>query len=166
MTLKEIYIRPFRDCDLCGLNKLLNDMDNQRLVGGALEPMTPAEVLNWLSCKESDKMTHIFAIIHRDEFAGYVLITSIDKVNGHAVFGINISKSSQGQGVGAVAMDCVHIFCKDRLSLRKLVLNVREDNHRAIALYERLGYKCVGSLSHHTKVNGLYVASNIMEVFL
>ena len=55
-------------------------------------------------------MTHIFAIIHRDEFAGYVLITSIDKVNGHAVFGINISKSSQGQGVGAVAMDCVHIL--------------------------------------------------------
>ena len=34
-----------------------------------------------------------------------------------------------------------------------------------IALYERLGYKCVGSLSHHTKVNGLYVASNITGGF-
>lgn len=166
MEPKEIYIRSFEDCDLLGLTELLNDLENQQLVGGSLEPMNEADVLIWLNHKRSDKGTHIFAIICRDEFAGYVLISSIDKLNEHAVFGINISRSSQGQGVGAIAMDYVHKFCRDKLSLRKLVLYVREDNQRAISLYKRLGYKSIGSLQDHIKVNSSYVANEVMEVFL
>jgi RimJ/RimL family protein N-acetyltransferase len=162
---KQIYIRPFEDCDLLGLTELLNDIENQQLVGGSLVPMNKAEVLSWLNLKRSDEGTCIFAITHQKEFAGYVLITSIDRINGHAVFGINISRSSQGKGIGAIAMDHVHIFCKDKLSLRKLVLYVRADNQRAISLYERLGYKSAGKLLSHIKVNGSYVANNIMELF-
>ena len=78
------------------LTELLNDLENQELVGGSLEPMNEAEVLNWLNLKRSDEGTNIFAIICQDEFAGYVLITSIDRINGHAVFGINISRLFQG----------------------------------------------------------------------
>tara|TARA_B110000259_G_C13928438_1_gene367897 strand:- start:345 stop:845 length:501 start_codon:yes stop_codon:yes gene_type:complete len=163
---KAIYIRPFKDCDLLGLTELLNDLENQQLVGGSLKTMSEAEVLSWLNFKRSDEGTHIFAIICQDEFAGYLLITSIDRINGHAVFGINISRSSQGKGVGAIAMDHVHIFCKDKLSLRKLVLYVRADNQRAISLYKKLGYKSAGKLLNHIKVNGSHVANNVMEVFL
>lgn len=166
MNPEKIYIRPFEDCDLLGLTELLNDPENQKLVGGSLEPMNEAEVLNWLNLKKSDQGTHIFAIICQNEFAGYILITSIDRINGHAVFGINISRFWQGKGIGAIAMNLLHIFCKDKLSLRKLVLYVREDNHRAISLYKQLGYKSVGNLLNHIKVNGSYVANNVMEIFL
>ena len=166
MNPEEIYIRQFKDCDLFGLTELLNDLENQELVGGSLEPMNEAEVLNWLNLKRSDECTNIFAIICQDDFAGYVLITSIDRINGHAVFGINISRVFQGKGVGAIAMKHVHDFCKDSLSLRKLVLYVREDNQRAISLYKRLGYKSVGSLLNHIKANESYIANNVMEVFL
>lgn len=165
MDSKEIYIRPFEDCDLLGLAELLNDLENQQLVGGSLELMSKAEVLSWLNFKRSDEGTHIVAIICRDKFAGYVMITSVDSINGHAVLGINISRSSQGQGVGAIAMDHMHIFCKEKLSLRKLVLYVRADNLPAISLYKRLGYKSVGNLLNHLKINGSYVDYNIMEVF-
>ena len=166
MNPEEIYIRQFKDCDLFGLTELLNDLENQELVGGSLEPMNEAEVLNWLDLKRSDEGTNIFAIICQDEFAGYVLISSIDRINGHAVFGINISRLFQGRGIGTIAMKHVHDFCKDNLSLRKLILYVREDNQRAISLYKRLGYKSVGSLLNHIKVNESYIANNIMEVFL
>ena len=166
MNPEEIYIRQFKDCDLLGLTELLNDSENQELVGGSLEPMNETEVLNWLDLKSSDEGTNIFAIICQDEFAGYVLISSIDRINGHAVFGINISRLFQGKGIGAIAMKHVHDFCKNNLSLRKLLLYVREDNLRAISLYKRLGYKSVGSLLNHIKVNESYIANNIMEVFL
>jgi len=63
-------------------------------------------------------------------------------------------------------MKHLHDFCKDSLSLRKLVLYVREDNQRAISLYKRLGYKSVGSLLNHIKANESYIANNVMEVFL
>ena len=63
MNPEEIYIRQFKDCDLFGLTELLNDLENQELVGGSLEPMNDAEVLNWLNLKRSDEGTNIFAII-------------------------------------------------------------------------------------------------------
>ena len=166
MNPEETHIRKFKDCDLSGLTELLNDSENQELVGGSLEPMNEAEVSNWLNLKRSDEGTNIFAIICQNEFAGYVLITSIDRTNEHAVFGINISRLFQGKGVGAIVMKYVHDFCKDNLSLRKLVLYVREDNQRAISLYKQLGYRSVGRLLNHTKVNESYIANNVMEVFL
>ena len=166
MNPKEIYIRSAQDGDLLRLHELLNDLENQQLVGGSLELMSEGEVLNWLNRKRSDEGTYIFAIIYQDEFVGYILITSLDRINGHAVFGINILRSWQRRGIGAIAMDHAHIFCKDELSLRKLVLYVRADNQHAISLYSKLGYKAVGSLLNHIKVNGSYVADNIMEVFL
>ena len=166
MNPEEIYIRPFEDLYLSGLTELLNDLENQKLVGGSTELMDEAEVLNWLNIKKSDQGTHIFAITYQNEFAGYVLITSIDRINGHALFGINISRLWQGKGIGALVMNLVHTFCKDELTLRKLVLYVREDNHRAISLYKRIGYKTVGNLMNHTKDNGSYVSNNIMEIFL
>lgn len=166
MKSDEIKIRSFKDCDLLGLTELLNDRENQKLVGGSLDPINEDEVLNWLNLKKSDENTYIFAITCRDEFVGYVLITALDRINGHAVFGINISRLSQGKGFGAIAMQHAHIFCKNELCLRKLVLFVREDNQKAISLYKRLGYKSVGSLSSHIKVNESYVANNIMEKFL
>lgn len=150
---------------LSGLTTLLNDTENQELVGGSLEAKNEDQVLKWLHLKNTDHNTHIFAITYQSMFAGYVLITSIDRINGHALFGINISRSWQGKGLGAVAMNYVHRFCKDNLSLRKLVLYVRADNQRAISLYERLGYKPVGCLQKHINVNGSYFSNNIMEIF-
>ena len=49
MDSKAIYIRPFKDCDLLGLTELLNDLENQQLVGGSLKTMSEAEVLSWLN---------------------------------------------------------------------------------------------------------------------
>lgn len=166
MISEDVSIRPFQESDLAGLAQLLNDAENQKLVGGNPERKSEKKILSWLNSKKNAENIQIFAIACRDAFAGYVLITSIDTINRNAVFGINISKMFQGQGVGAAAMQHVKTFCSDQLFLRKLVLYVRADNHRAIALYERAGYKTVGRLVNHTEVDGDYFDSNVMEVFL
>ena len=67
MNPEEIYIRQFKDCDLLGLTELLNDLENQELVGGSLEPMNEAEVLNWLSIK-------FLVSIYQDYFKAKVLV--------------------------------------------------------------------------------------------
>ena len=166
MNSEKIKLRSIEDDDLLGLHELLNDKRNQELVGGTLNSMNRREVLDWLNFKRVDEKTFIFSIISEGEFSGYVLITSVDSLNGHAVFGINLLRSMQGKGIGAIAITLVHKLCKKELSLRKLVLYVRADNHFAISLYVKMGYKAVGSLSNHLTDGDAYVDNNIMEVFL
>jgi diamine N-acetyltransferase len=166
MSVEQFTIREVYDDDLSGLHELLNDLQNQKLVGGSLNKMSHGEVLDWLNIKRADDNTFVFSIVSQDEFLGYLLITSIDRVNGHAIFGINILKSAQGIGVGPTAMKLAHEFCKETLLIRKLVLHVRADNHFAISLYNKMGYRKVGSLTDHVKDRDAYVNNNIMEVFL
>lgn len=166
MSADKITIREVHDDDLPGFHELLNDFQNQRLVAGSLKKMSCDEVLDWINIKRSDSNTVIFSIIKQSEFVGYLLITSIDRVNGHAIFGINILRSAQGQGIGPIAMSLAHEFCKGTLFIRKLVLYVRADSSFAISLYNKMGYKKVGTLTNHIKEGNTYVDNNIMEFFL
>lgn len=166
MNDKEIIIRETLDEDISGLFKILNDKENQKLVAGSMKSKSLQEVRDWLQDKRADHQTVIFSILKGEEFVGYIVITSIDLVNGHAILGINILRSFQGRGLGKIAVTQVHNFCKEKLSIRKLVLNVRNDNYFAISLYTKLGYKTVGTLSNHIKDKDNYVDNNIMEIFL
>jgi|TARA_Y200000002_G_scaffold383101_1_gene403212 RimJ/RimL family protein N-acetyltransferase len=166
MSSTEIKIREVHEDDLSGLHELLNDLQNQKLVGGSLKGMSHSQVLDWLNNKRADDKTFIFSIIRRDEFVGYFLITSIDKVNGHAVFGINILRSAQGKGIGPVAMTLAHEFCKETLLIKKLILHVKADNHFAISLYNKMGYKLVDKSTDYAKDGKAYLDKNIMEVLL
>ena len=166
MNDKEIIIIETLDEDISGLFKILNDKENQKLVAGSMKSKSLQEVGDWLQDKRADHQTVIFSILKGEEFVGYIVITSIDLVNGHAILGINILRSFQGRGLGKIAVTQVHNFCKEKLSIRKLVLNVRNDNYFAISLYTKLGYKTVGTLSNHIKDKDNYVDNNIMEIFL
>jgi RimJ/RimL family protein N-acetyltransferase len=166
MSAAQVKIREVHDDDLSGLYELLNDLQNQKLVGGSLNGMKQSQVLDWLNNKRADDKTFIFSIISQGEFVGYFLITSIDKVNRHGIVGINILRSYQGKGIGPIAMTLAHEFSKETLLLKKLILHVGADNHFAISLYNKMGYKKVGKLTDHVKDGDANVDNNIMEVLL
>ena len=48
-------------------------------------------------------------------------------------------------------------WCEDSKYCEKLNLRVRDDNHKAIKLYEQLGFKREGLLLKEMKINGEYV---------
>ena len=52
------------------------------------------------------------------------------------------------------------------LGLQKLVLQVGVHNRRAISLYERAGFLCVGTLKAHHFAGGRFHDVLIMEKFL
>ena len=51
-------------------------------------------------------------------------------------------------------------------NLRKLVLEVAATNEPAIALYERLGFRAVGTLADHVRADDGFVDMLIMELLL
>ena len=74
MNDKEIIVRETLDEDISGLFKILNNKENQKLVGGSLKSMSLQEVGDWLQDKRADHQTVIFSILKGKEFAGYIII--------------------------------------------------------------------------------------------
>jgi ribosomal protein S18 acetylase RimI-like enzyme len=62
-----------------------------------------------------------------------------DEAHGH-VSDLVVDRGGEGRGVGRALMSAAEAGARDR-GYRLMSLNVFEDNHRARALYERLGYR-------------------------
>lgn len=76
-------------------------------------------------------------IVENDQEVGWVSLCKSDK---SGVISILVSKKFQGKGLGLKAMKCMEKKAKG-MDISKLVLNVFEENVKAISLYKKLGYK-------------------------
>lgn len=161
-----LTFRTLEDSDLKVLHKILNNFDNQLLVGGKIQPMSLNQVTAWLEAKRSDKNIHQFAADYEGTCCGYVQLAEIDLFNRHGVLGMNILPDYHSKGIGTKALNFLHDFAKNKLLLRKIHLQVREDNCAAIRLYKKVGYKTVGTLENHLITADGYTDLLIMELFL
>ena len=80
---------------------------------------------------------------------GFVQLHDIHRRGGHAMLAIALLPEARGRGVGRAALDALHDLARREFGLRKLMLEVRADNAAAIALYQAMGYRTVGTLRAH-----------------
>lgn len=67
-----------------------------------------------------------------------------DGVNRAYVFAFRVKPAWRGQGIGSHLMNFVESDLRKR-GFRAVTLNVSKDNHAALRLYRRLGYRVTGS---------------------
>lgn len=75
-----------------------------------------------------------------------------------AVLGISVRRAWQGQGVGRALMNEAIRRARATQVLRRLELSVYADNHRAIALYESVGFVTEG-----VKRRAIYRADDVID---
>ncbi|WP_164462242.1 GNAT family protein [Bacillus sp. FJAT-42376] len=82
-------------------------------------------------------------------------------------FGISVSKSFQGRGLGKELMRRMIEWCRSEPGLEKITLEVFSNNHHAIQLYEKLGFHEEGRLRNEIRYpNGQYADMITMALFL
>ncbi|WP_430883190.1 GNAT family N-acetyltransferase [Fusibacter sp. JL216-2] len=79
------------------------------------------------------------------------------------VVGLSVKKEHWGQGIGGQLLTDLFDWAKNNGVTKKINLGVREDNHRAIELYNRLGFKVYGKESMAQKTDGRYYSNLLME---
>lgn len=79
---------------------------------------------------------------------------------------ISVLKAYWGLGIGAILMREMIDFARASNLLNHLRLEVRCDNTRAIALYERFGFSKCGRSTGHIQVRGEYFDELTMELLL
>jgi len=108
---------------------------------------------------DSDRMTRDQYRRHLDSDSALVLVASANhrRFLGTAVvffrkgssvarlYSLASQPESRGRGVGTALVEATEAAARQR-RCRSLRLEVRTDNISAIKLYQRLGYRCIGSL--------------------
>jgi len=163
-----LILREWREHDLEALATLRNDIELQALLMTQAKPNSVERVRNWLTDRSSrDNTVFFIAAAREDDTAlGYLQVINIDSFHGVGELGVCFSKASQGSGFAQEACELLDSYLRQTLALRKLTLRVLADNTRAIAFYRKRGYREVGTMDQHFRVNDQYQNVLIMERFL
>lgn len=138
----KVKLRPPEDADFDVLSQLRNDPALQRQLMIARGKNSPAEVRAWIKRRTEDPQG-VFFVVDATGPSGFVQLTRIDRKAKSADLGICLAKSSRGTGAAAEAMNLVEKFARQRLKCARLTLRVLRINHRAVALYRKLGYQTI-----------------------
>jgi RimJ/RimL family protein N-acetyltransferase len=97
-------------------------------------PQLYIEHVRYLTDKCNQK--YFYIIDYDDDFAGYCQITPNDD---SLEVGWALISTKQGLGIGPIAVKMLIDLCL-KMSSKKIILYVREDNTRAISLYRKFNF--------------------------
>lgn len=80
--------------------------------------------------------------------------------------GISVLKSEWGNGLGSRLMETLLAFAKNTAHVEVITLEVNQTNKRAIALYEKFGFRKTGVFEAFTKIDGKYIDFDMMVLYL
>ena len=119
------------------------------------------------SILHSNKQLYLVAV-DNNEIVGTAVFSSFVKARlaHRAEISISVKKSMWGRHIGTRFMEQLVDFAKNVAKTEIISLEVRSDNERAIALYEKFGFQKVGRFDGFMKIDGNYVSCDIMALSL
>jgi ribosomal-protein-alanine N-acetyltransferase len=134
--VKSVVVRPAHAGDLGAIEAL----EREAFSGDRLSRRS---LRNFIAARD-----RLLVAADADGIAGYALITWRKGGRRARLYSIAVSRRKAGRGVGRALLAAVQSHAVER-GCDALRLEVREDNRRAIALYERLGYRRFGRYENY-----------------
>lgn len=164
ITDHAVRLRPLEREDL----RFVHQMDNNASVMRYWfeEPYeTFAELSALYEAHIHDQGERRFILEHGGHSAGLVELVEINHVHRRAEFQIIIAPEFQGKGLASTATRLAMDYAFSVLNLYKLCLVVDTENHKAIHIYQKLGFHVEGTLIQEFFVNGEYRDVKRMCIF-
>jgi len=170
MEGKLVKLRAYEKSDLDALMKWVNDEEVTDLLGGEMlvYPVSSMAEEKFIeaAANPSDKQKNfVIETIAERKYIGAISFNVIDWRNRSAGMGIAIGdKSLWGKGYGTDAMRVLMRLGFDKMNLHRLWLHVFDYNRRAIASYEKCGFKREGVLREEHFARGKYHDTIVMGI--
>jgi ribosomal-protein-alanine N-acetyltransferase len=143
------------------INNLRQDEIMEKMLGGAIRPVSYERDLKWVDgLAMNDNQSIIYYAIttlHSDEIIGYTSISEIDYKNGTCFWsGIKVDAAKAGKGIGTqVALKILtQIF--EQLRMVRCRAECLEHHTPALKMMLKVGYKQEGLMRKTLFKNGVY----------
>ena len=168
MDGKLVRIRAYERGDAAHVVKWMNDEEVTRFLGPHLiYPTSSVEFEKWLegnSAVSSNMKSFVIETLG-GEYLGSMALTEINWVDRSAEVHIVIgAKAFWGKGYGKDAMHTLLRLAFDKMNLHRVWLRVYSNNERAIASYEKCGFKREGLMRQTRWINGRYYDTVVMGI--
>lgn len=136
------------------------------------KPITRDRVESWIENLDYDRTLPILAVVKegsKERIVGSATLafSTVEAFKHKAEFGITVHDDYQNRGLGTALTR--HIVDIARLrGLKKISLTVVTENHRAIRVYEKCGFRMEGRLEkdHYNYITGEYGDDYLMALLL
>lgn len=148
-VLRELEVR-----DAQAMLECMSDKDVNQFMRIDGTKMQLNDCINFIN--HSNNMDNInFAIVNEiDMWVGTISLKNIDREVGQAEYAIITSKNAHGTGIAFKATKEILSYAFDELNLKRVYLNVIEDNIRANKFYKKVGFEYEGTFRCAIKVKG------------
>ena len=160
IDLGEIVLRPLETCDADALYRFKNDWDSTKSLGGFSYGMTTEDIQRWIAAhtNRADEVFWSIAVKSTNICIGHVALYKVDNRVRKAEFGILIGdRNWWSKGYGTRITAAVLTWGFEQLHLHKMYLDVLTTNQKAIAVYEKLGFRRDGVLRDDEFRDGIFV---------
>ena len=101
-----------------------------------------------------------------EEIVGDASLNGFSRRMSHrGEFGISVAKPEWGQGIGSALLQKIIEYAKAH-GTELINLEVRSDNRRAIQMYEKFGFRKIGTSPAYFKIDGEYYDFDLMVLDL
>lgn len=161
-------LRSWHEEDIAKLMKLRNDIKLQAQLLSRVRGSNFEQTRQWLQQRSSgpNNLLLIIADKDNDDPLGYIQFTDIEPIDQIAKLGICLSPETQGKGIGYEVLLLAFKYLFNFSAVRKIILEVRDDNERAIKCYTKIGFTQCGRYLKHKYIDGKWHNLIIMELFL
>jgi len=165
---ERVWLRPMEERDLPAYVAGVNDTEVGGFAGYRV-PISLEQAAAW-HARHADQTrsgaAYFFTVceLGNDRFIGTVWFKEIDTLDGSTELGIFMDRDHIGSGWGTDAHRAILSFGFRTLGLERVWLAVQASNARAIASYEKVGYRREGTLRRSFRVNGVLGDSVLMAI--
>lgn len=165
---KSFRLRPWREDDIEILTELRNDIKLQSQLLSRVRGSNFDQTRQWLQQRSSSSGNLLFIVADKDKDVplGYIQFIDMEPVDKTAKLGICLSSEVQGKGIGYEVLLLALKYLYSWWAIRKVILEVGDDNKRAMKCYEKIGFLPCGKYVKHKYIDGEWRDMIVMEVFL
>lgn len=162
---ENIYLSPRNVEDVEIFTEWLNDFETTDYLNRSHLVTTLTEEKEYLEKNANSEATFVIVTLDTNAIIGTVSIESINHVNRTGTLGIFIGdKNSRNKGFGTEAINLILDFGFNYLNLHNIKLDLLSFNKRALACYQKCGFKEYGRRKECIYVNGKYYDEINMEI--
>lgn len=167
--MEDICIKEARPEDaaqlIAFLQKVGGETDNLSFGKEGL-PITVESEETFLRNVKRDEHSVYYLAWKGGEIVGDASLNSFPRRMSHrAEFGVSVAKSEWGRGVGSALLQKIIKYAKTH-GIELVSLEVRSDNKRAIHVYEKFGFRKIGTSPAYFKIDGEYFDFDLMVLDL